>query len=372
MSTPPHQSPLRILVRSTNWLGDAVLSTPAMLRLRERFPDAAITLLTADKLADLWPGHPAVDSVIPFARGESAWSIASRLRPHRFDLALLFPNSPRSALEAWLARIPRRIGGSWPWRNALLTDVVPDHPGSVPMVRRTPREIRQILSRPDAPPNWGLPAPNSSAHHIHQYLRLLQPLGGNPAPLAPRIDVPPETLRLTRQRFDLDPAFRWIGLNAGAEFGPAKRWPVEHFQSLARQLAPLPGIGLILFGGPADVPLAHSIAQGLPGTVRILAGQTRLGELAAALQSCRMVVTNDTGPMHLAAAVGTPVVVPFGSTSPELTGPGLPGDPRHHLIKSKVPCGPCFLRTCPTDHRCLRDITPETVLQLVREHLTDG
>src|SRR5436190_2015050 len=121
--------PKRILVRGVNWLGDAVMSTPALLRLREHFPDAHICLLTPEKLRDLWLQHPAVNETISFAPGEGVFSIGRRLREQNFDLALVLPNSPRSALEVFVARIPRRIGGSWPWRNWFLTEVIPPRPG---------------------------------------------------------------------------------------------------------------------------------------------------------------------------------------------------------------------------------------------------
>jgi heptosyltransferase-2 len=163
-----------------------------------------------------------------------------------------------------------------------------------------------------------------------------------------------------------------VGLNAGAEYGPAKRWPLERFADAARSLAARTGARFVIFGGKADLPLAHDLAgrlgEGIPRT--ILAGQTTLAELMAALSLCRVLVTNDTGPMHLAAALGVPVVAPFGSTSPELTGPGLPGAPRHRLLLGQAACAPCFLRTCPVDFRCLRSITPEAVVAATLEAMS--
>lgn len=342
--------PQRILVRGVNWLGDAVMTTPALVRLRERYPTSSITLLTHAKLAGLWHRHPAVDSVLTFDRSDGVWGVARRLRSHRFDAAFLFPNSPRSALEAFLARIPRRIGGTWPWRDWLLTDVVPAQSGSVPMRRRSVREIVAAQSDSLAPPHWGEPLPGPAAHHIHQYLRLV---GGEGAPSAPIIGVDPEVMLAVSDRFGLESSRRWIGINAGAEYGPAKRWPAEHFRSVIAAVLARPGMGVLVFGGGSDVDLARSLCPAEGPNCKVLAGRTSLAELAAALKRCVVVVTNDTGPMHLAAAVGTPVVVPFGSTSPQLTGPGLPGDARHVLIQAEVPCGPCFLRVCPADFRCL-------------------
>jgi heptosyltransferase-2 len=160
------------------------------------------------------------------------------------------------------------------------------------------------------------------------------------------------------------------GLNPGAEYGPAKRWPRERFVAAAVELQRRTNCHWWIFGGKTDEPLASGIAaeivatkSGPPESVRCLAGQTSLRELCAALKACDLVLTNDTGPMHVAAAVGTPVVVPFGSTSPELTGPGLPGDPRHRLVKSSTPCSPCFRRECPIDFRCMNGISVQSVVE---------
>ena len=147
-SHPPSSilHPRSILVRGTNWLGDAVMTTPALLRLRERFPDAHIALLCPKKLADLWLHHPAVDETIAFAPGESVFSIARRLRAGSFDLALVLPNSPRSALEVLLAGIPRRVGGARPWRNFFLTQAVPPRADAVRMRKRSETEIKKLIS----------------------------------------------------------------------------------------------------------------------------------------------------------------------------------------------------------------------------------
>lgn len=373
-TTRPHPSggdPRRIVVRGVNWLGDAVMTTPALHRLRERYPDAEIVLLTHEKLAGLWPGHPSVDRVLSFGSKEDVWSVARRLRAERAGLALLLPNSPRSGLEAWLARIPRRVGGVWPWRDWMLTDGVPPAPGVVTMRKRSAPEISRLVAGLDGPSL----VPPLSSHQIHHYLRLVGHLGGDVAPVAPHLQVTPAEQVAERERSGLDPDTTWIGLNAGAEYGPAKRWPKERFVEAARGLHLRLGCGFALFGGKADVPLAEEIAAALqvpgPGRrspVRVLAGRTSLRELCAALSACRVVITNDTGPMHVAAAVGTPVVVPFGSTSPQLTGPGLPGDPRHLLLRAAAPCAPCapcFLRECPIDLRCMAAITPDLVVDAV-------
>ena len=163
----PHlQSPARrILVRGANWLGDAVMTTPALLRLREKFPGAHITLLTPEKLADLWTHHPAVDETISFAPGESVFTIGKKLRAGKFDLALVLPNSPRSALEVFLAGIPHRAGYARPWRNFFLTQTVPPRPEAVKMRKRTPRKFSgSSLVKQLETGNWRLEIPGGASN----------------------------------------------------------------------------------------------------------------------------------------------------------------------------------------------------------------
>jgi heptosyltransferase II len=361
--------PRRILVRGTNWLGDAVMTTPALLRLREIFPDAHIALLTPEKLRDLWANHPAVNETISFAPDESVFVVGKKLRAGKFDLALVLPNSPRSALETWLAGIPQRIGYVRPWRNFFLTQTVAPRADAVKMQKRSVSEIKMLISgTPDARPR----TPNS-AHQIHEYLHLVAALGANPEPIAPQLFVTPDEIDAAKKKFGLEkitgPIF---GLNPGAEYGPAKRWPAEKFIATAREIQRRTNCVWLIFGGEGDMELAERINSELQtpnSKLRNLAGKTLLRELMSLLKLCRVLLTNDSGPMHVAAALGTPVVVPFGSTSPELTGPGLPGDPRHRLLKSYAPCSPCFLRECPIDFRCMNGIGVERVVEAVVEAL---
>jgi len=200
-------------------------------------------------------------------------------------------------------------------------------------------------------------------------------LGADASPLPPRLAVTVAEVEAVRQKHGFRPGSAWLGVNAGAEYGPAKRWPAERFAAVADAIRKEFDCGIAIFGGLGDVALAAELAEQLQTaapTLRILAGKTSLRELLAALRCCRVLLTNDTGPMHVAAALSVPVVVPFGSTSPILTGPGLPGDPRHRLIRSTAPCAPCFLRTCPIDLRCLRDITVDQVVAEVRRAWTSA
>jgi heptosyltransferase-2 len=383
---PPGPVIHRILVRGVNWLGDAVMSTPALLRVREAFPDAHVSLLTPSKLADLWLHHPAVDATFPLGPHESILDVARQLRRGRFDLGIILPNSPRSALEMWLGRVPRRVGYATAWRRWFLTDALAQRPGHVAMHKRSPGEVRALTAGRCEPTPDRVP---TEAHHIFHYLHLVGAVGANPEPLAPQLFLTPSEVEATARRFGLpmpgpgQPP--WFGLNAGAEYGPAKRWPRDRFVAAAVALQRRLDCRWVIFGGRGDVELANSIVAEIPApgdvsgatrrpagpSVYNLAGQTTLRELCAALSLCRVLLTNDTGPMHVAAAVGTPVVVPFGSTSPELTGPGLPADPRHRLLLADVPCRPCFLRECPTDFRCLNGITVDQVVTAVLDQLGD-
>ena len=361
------------MVRGTNWLGDAVMTTPALLRLREHFPDTHIALLCPEKLKDLWHHHPAVNETISFAPDESLLATGKKLRSGKFDLALVLPNSPRSALEVFLAGIPQRIGYARPWRNFFLTQSIATRIGAVKMRKRTPAEVHQLVaaagSQQQTPNSHILPNAATTAHQTHEYLHLVAALGANPKPLPPQLVVTSDEIEAARTKFGLanitQPIF---GLNPGAEYGPAKRWPAEKFIAAAKQIQERTNCAWLIFGGKSDVELAGRIAAEIrhpTSDIRNVSGQTSLRELMALLRLCRVLLTNDTGPMHVAAALGTPVVVPFGSTSPELTGPGLPGDPHHCLLKSDAPCSPCFLRECPIDFRCMNGISVERVVEAV-------
>ncbi len=365
--------PRRIVVRGVNWLGDAVMTTPALQRLREAKPNARITLLTPAKLAEIWRQHPALDAVETFQEGESVWSVGGRLRAGNFDLGLILPNSPRSALEIRLAGVPQRVGQARPWRNWLLTRAIDVRPGAVTMHKRSSSEINRLI-REGAP---ATPAVQPiGAHHIYQYLHLTAALGAKPEPLPPRLVVPDAAVAQFAAKFGLaasltEPAV-WLGLICGAEYGPAKRWPEDRFIEAARQIRRRLKCGWLVFGLKNEQDAAARIIAGIEhgaadGSLPVinLAGRTSLGELCAGLKLCRVLLTNDSGPMHVAAALGTPVVAIFGSTSPELTGPGLPGDARHQLLRANVPCSPCFLRECPIDFRCMNGISVERAVEAV-------
>jgi lipopolysaccharide heptosyltransferase II len=369
----PHSE--KVLVRGVNWLGDAVMTTPALLRLRGQFPKAHIALLTPEKLRDLWLHHPAVNETISFARGEGVFSVSRKLRAGNFDLALVLPNSPRSALEVWLAGIPKRVGYASSWRRWFLTQPISRRPAAVPTRKRSVTEIKRLINSLATDTHHASRITlDISAHHIHQYLHLVAALGANPEQLPPHLFIAPEEVEAVREKFGLtEIAQPTFGLNPGAEYGPAKRWPRERFVAAAREIQRRKNCVWIILGSQSDAPLAREIQSAIgnrQSAIRNLAGKTSLRELMALLKLCRVLLTNDSGPMHVAAALGTPVVVPFGSTSTELTGPGLPGDPRHRLLSAHVPCSPCFLRECPIDFRCMTGISVEQVVEAVSQATT--
>ena len=357
-------------MRGVNWLGDAVMTTPALLRLRQKHPQAHLALLTPEKLSDLWLHHPAIDEVIPFAEDQNVFAVAKKLRAGRFDVALVLPNSPRSALEVWLAGIPQRICYARPWRNWLLTQAVAPRADAIRMQKRPVNEIKRLIAQA---PGTGNPKPGiaATAHQMHEYLHLAATLGASPEPLPPRLVVTPEEIDAVSKKFILAAVRRPVfGLNPCAQYGPAKRWPLEKFIAAARDIQHRTGCTWLTFGGRADAAVGNRIESAIaspPNAVFNLAGKTSLRELMALLKVCRVLLTNDSGPMHVAAALGTPVIAPFGSTSPELTGPGLPEDPQHRPLKSDAPCSPCFLRECPIDYRCLNGISVERVVEAVLE-----
>jgi heptosyltransferase II len=360
----------RILIRGTNWLGDTVMTTPALLRLREKFPGAHIALLTPEKLSELWLNHPAVNETISFAAGESVFAVAKKIRGGKFDLSLVLPNSPRSAIEVFLAGIPNRIGYARPWRNFFLSQTIATRADAVKMRKRSVAEINELIAKK---PESRIQNPEipKFAHQIFEYLNLAAALGANPEPLAPQLFVTPEEIETAKKKFGLDKIMQPIfGLNPGAEYGPAKRWPVEKFIAAAKEIQQRTNCAWILFGGKNDLQLCERIESEIQNSkfkIQNFCGKTSLRELMSLLKLCRVLLTNDTGPMHVAAALGTPVVVPFGSTSPELTGPIFSSNAK--VLKSDAPCSPCFLRECPIDFRCMNGIGVERVVEAVVKSL---
>ena len=308
--------PFRILVRSSNWLGDAVMSVPAIRAIKSGRPDAHVSVAVPEKLAALWKIVAEVDEVI--ALPSKSIVAAARLFRQRppFDVAILFPNSSRSALEAFLAGIPRRVGWRGHWRRWL--------------VNQSPRES----------------IPVGIVHQTYKYLELASTLG---AVVTPEFS-PANSITDRREQFK-------FGLCPGAEYGPAKQWP--RFAEVAQEIAGRFPVQWILFGTAGDGPSGDKVAEVLGDKCVNRIGQTTLAQLINELRECDLLLTNDTGTMHLADLLRVPTVSIFGSTEPQRTAPLGQG---HRIFRHHVECSPCFLRECPLDFRCMAAVTSAEVI----------
>jgi heptosyltransferase-2 len=237
------------------------------------------------------------------------------------------------------------------------------------MHKRTAREVRTLIKQHGtATSTVQKPVKNSSAHQIHEYLHLVSNLGADSAPLAPALHILPQETDAAIKSWGarIHAAFPsgsqtadplWLGLSPSSAYGTAKCWPPERFAATAQAVAGRFNNAVwLVFGTTKERAECERVVQLTKGRILNIAGQTSLRELMVLLKLCRVVLTNDSGPMHVAAALGTPVVVPFGSTAPELTGPGLPGNTGNYLLQAGAPCSPCFRRTCPVDFRCMTGI----------------
>jgi heptosyltransferase-2 len=320
----PDLKPFRILIRGSNWLGDSVISMPAVRAIKAGRPDAHITVAAPEKIASVWKLVPEVDQVISL-KSRSLFDAVKLIRRETiFDVAILFPNSLRVALEVWLAGVPRRVGYRGHHRRRLLNQIVPERPRLGPV-----------------------------EHQVVHYLQICREIGG--------LSQPPE-IRLQWRRVKSNGAAAKLGLCPGAEYGPAKRWLPERFAEVASRVSAQRPVQWILFGTSADAEIG-AVIEGSLGTNCInRIGETTLDQLIAELRECTLLLTNDTGTMHLATILGVPVVAVFGSTEPRLTGPL--GEARH-ILRHQVECSPCFLRECPIDFRCMKAVTVDEVANSV-------
>ncbi len=331
--------PTRILVLGPSWLGDAVMAIPTYRALRRAFPDAWIAVLARGPVADLYRMVEGVDEVVPYRRPRGPRRLGAyvdlvrRLQRVRADVAVLLPRSFGAAWTALLADVPRRVGYAASGRAWILTDPI----------ERAPALLR--------------------THRVHYLQHVLTGLGLEPAPEAPVLTIPDDTRaaadRLLAPLTDRAPT-RLVAFNPGANYGGAKQWPEERYVELARALLAREDLGIVLVGAPGDHPVCDRIVHEV-GDPRLLdlSGETTVCELAAVLDRCDYAVSNDTGAMHVAAAVGTPIVAIFGPTDPVTTPPY--GD-AHRIVREPVECSPCLLRECPIDHRCMTRVDVDRVL----------
>jgi heptosyltransferase-2 len=314
--------------------------------LRQLFPQAHISVLAKSNLAELWKANAAIDEVIPYDMPAGAGRIFGELQIARLikqktiDLAVIFPRSFSSALMAFLGGVPRRIGYKSEGRGLLLTEGIDC--------------TADLLSR----------------HRMYYYLHLIEPLGSYPAPPLPSLSLNGNQEKWA-DTFLSHTGLKGrvlVGLNPGATYGEAKCWPPVRFAQLGRRLIKDHGAFILIFGSsrPQEKALNAAIAEGIGEGCLNLSGKTSLLELAALLRRCRLLVTNDTGTMHIAAAVGTRVVAIFGPTDHRTTSPLGEGQV---IIRKEVPCSPCLKRVCPEDHRCMELISVANVLKAAQKSL---
>ena len=325
----------RVLIRSTNWIGDAVMNTPAIHAIRSHFPSAHISLLAKPWVAPVFANSPDVDEVILYEeKGRLApVRLARKLRRRRFDAAFLLQHAFEAALIAFLAGIPLRIGYNRDGRGLLLTHPVP-----------CPPAVRRV-------------------HQTAYYLNILTAVGLGVSDQRLRLTVPPAARRRAREILSargVKPDETVMGINPSAIYGPAKQWFPDRFAALADRLQERFGCRVLVFGGPSDRQLGQRIEQMAQRPVISLAGETTLEEAVALIALCRLFVSNDSGLMHVAAALDIPQVAIFGSTNPVTTGPF---SDRSRVVRIPEPCSPCLEPECPEGHlSCMGKITVSMVL----------
>jgi lipopolysaccharide heptosyltransferase II len=342
----------RIVVRGPNWLGDAVMCEPALRGLRRLFPQASLTLLVKPVVAELFADHPAIDRVLLYDdKGRHAglagkWRLAGELRHARFDLAVLFQNAFEAALLAYLAGIPRRYGYATDGRSLFLSDPV---------------------AKPDR---------RALLHQVQYYWSLLRPLGLTGDPPHPELSISPEEERSMAERLTkagIAATDTLIGINPGSIYGGAKRWLPDRFaESTERLCRRLNESGdrrtaVVILGAKGEEQVGREIAAHLSVPSVNLSGATTIRELMATVKRCAVLVTNDTGPMHVASAFQVPVVAIFGPTDWRTTSPY---GANHALVRHPVDCAPCMLRECPIDHRCMTGVSVDQVYEAAAKLVT--
>ena len=332
---------MKILIRAANWVGDAIMALPALRAVRRRFLEAEIAVLARPYVGDIYRDQEICNHLIAYeAKAKHAGifgreRLATELRAQKFDVALLLQNAFDAAWLAWRAGIPQRIGYARDGRRLLLTKAIP-----VPKTGETP------------------------PHEKFYYLELLRRAGWIDS-IPDESFIPLNVSDLSRRRAEeflgqsgvRSNSLR-IAIGAGASYGSAKCWPPSRFAELANRLQSESDADVILFGTVAEAAVTRAISSEMHRRPIDLTNKTSIADLPALLSQCHLFVGNDSGAMHVAAGVGLPVIAVFGPTDPYGTAPVTP---RCTIVQQKPYCSPCFLRHCPTDHRCMRAVTPEMV-----------
>lgn len=340
----------RIVVRGTNWVGDAVMTIPALRELRRLFPESTITLATQPLAKGLFAGAEYIDDLLIYGPSEEGSVIEqiNEWKRREFDLAILFQNAFKAALIAAAARVPFRIGYAGQWRRALLTQPLP------------------------------LPEWRETRHEIYYYLNIVAEiealLGWSSQKMEPdcSINIPPGN-RLNARNFlqgrGLQKGTPAIVFCPGSINSRAKRWPAERYAELGDRLVEDCDARILLIGSKGELEISQKVSSLMHNKPIVLTGETDLAELIAILDLVDLVVTNDTGPAHIATALGRPTLVIFGPTNPATT---RPFGRSAQILRHPPECAPCMLRDCPIDHRCMTAITPDEVFERARNMLVEG
>ncbi len=342
---------MKVLIRATNWVGDAILALPALRAVRKTFPDARIAILARPYVAEIYREQGICDELIAYdPKGQHrGWRgrerLARELRAKKFDVALLLQNAFDAAWLAWRAGVPQRIGYARDGRSFLLTKAI-----KVPKQGKIPAHEKfyylELLRRAGWIEQWqddshiALHVPGAARHRA---LQTLVQAGARPTAVR-------------------------VAIGAGASYGSAKCWLPERFAAALNEFLSHADADTILFGTAAEAGVSSAIARELRRAPIDLTGKTSIGELPGLLSQCHLFLGNDSGAMHVAAAVGLPVVAIFGPTDPEGTAPVTP---RASIVQQKPYCSPCFLRRCPTDHRCMKAVTPAMVEAAMRARFSE-
>jgi heptosyltransferase-2 len=332
----------RILIRSTNWVGDAILTTPAIRAVRKNFPDAEVSILAKPWVAPVFYNNPDIDHLLVYDSEGRHKGLAGKvrvsrsLRKGRFDLAVLLQNAFEAALLAYLAGIPRRLGYKTDGRHLLLTHGVGVEP-----------KLREV-------------------HETEYYLGILEGAGLGRAGLELTLRVSNEERNeadvfLSKHRVDSGELL--VGVSPGATYGPAKRWFPDRFAALCDRLQESYGVSIVILGGPGDAAVGDQVSRSMKNPPVNLCGKTTLRQAISVINKCHLFITNDSGLMHVAAALDIPLVAIFGSTNPVTTGPG---GTKSHIVRVPMDCSPCLKPHCPQDHRCMKEITVDKVYEVAR------
>lgn len=344
MRLPEATSIRSVVIRCPNWIGDAVMATPIFRQVRRLFPAAAVTAIAHDPIAELLEGVAGIDEFLVFSRAkgrkrQEEARIAGEVRRRRVDLGILLTTSLSSAWMLWKARVRWRVGLCAHMRRFLLN--IPVH------------------------------GPSDECHDVERYSTILQPFGRADDDLSLSLTVTYEEqqkmARLLRSRGRRDDE-QLVIINPGAAYGSAKCWPPDYFRAVAQSLGRTAGVFSVFIGDAKSAPMIDSIVNGVSPSVISCAGATSIRDLVALTSLGDCVLTNDSGPMHIAAAFNRPLVALFGSTSPKRTGPWKTG----RVLYKHVACSPCYLRECPIDFRCMRRITPDDVVSEIQQLLSGG